>query len=71
VVHGPLTAMLLSDLVRRSTARPLRAFKFRGVAPLFDLGPMRLVGTLEGDEVALQAQGPDGSAALLATATLA
>jgi len=71
VVHGPLTAMLLSDLVRRSTTRPLRAFKFRGVAPLFDLGPMRLVGTLEGDEVALQAQGPDGSAGLLATATLA
>jgi len=71
VVHGPLTAVLLSELVRHSTARPMRAFSFRGVAPLFDLGPVRLVGTPNGDEVALQAQGPDGSAALLATATLA
>ena len=71
VVHGPLTAVLLSELVRHSTARPMRAFSFRGVAPLFDLAPARLVGTLEGDDVALQAQGPDGAAALLATATLA
>ena len=38
VVHGPLTAVLLSELVRHSTARPMRAFSFRGVAPLFDLG---------------------------------
>ena len=40
VVHGPLTAVLLSELVRHSTARPMRAFSFRGVAPLFDLGPL-------------------------------
>jgi len=71
VVHGQLTAVLLSELVRHSTSRPMRAFSFRGVAPLFDLGPVRLVGTLEGDAVALQAQAPDGSAGLLATATLA
>lgn len=70
VVHGPLTAVLLSELVRHSTARPMRAFSFRGVAPLFDLGPVRLVGTLTGADVALQAQGPDGAAALVATATL-
>ena len=71
VVHGPLTAVLLAELVRHSTARPLLSFSFRGVAPLFDLGPVRLVGTFAGDELALQAQGPDGNAALLATATLA
>jgi len=71
VVHGPLTAMLLAQLVQRSTARPMRAFSFRGVAPLFDLGPLRLVGSPDGDQVALQAQGPDGKAGLLATATLA
>jgi len=70
VVHGPLTAMLLAQLVSKSTARPMRAFSFRGAAPLFDLGPVRLLGTLEGDSVALQAQGPDGNAALLASATL-
>jgi 3-methylfumaryl-CoA hydratase len=71
VVHGPLTAALLLQLVRQSTARPVRAFSFRGVAPLFDLGPVRLVGTLQGDTVALEAQGPSGAVALAASATLA
>jgi 3-methylfumaryl-CoA hydratase len=70
VVHGPLTAVLLLQLVRQSTPRPVRAFSFRGVAPLFDLGPIRLLATPAGDTVALEAQGPDGRAALLATATL-
>ena len=71
VVHGPLTAVLLLQLVRQSTPRPVSAFNFRGVAPLFDLGPVRLMATLGPDTVDLQAQGPDGSVALLATATLA
>lgn len=71
VVHGPLTAALLLQLVRRSTPRPVRAFSFRGVAPLFDLGPVRLLGTLDGDTVTLEAQGPDGAVALAASATLA
>jgi 3-methylfumaryl-CoA hydratase len=70
VVHGPLTATLLLQLVRHATSRPLRAFSFRGLAPLFDLGPVRLLGTLDGDQVALQAQGPDGVVALSASATL-
>ena len=70
VVHGPLTAVLLLQLVRQHTPRPLAAFSFRGVAPLFDLGPVRLVATPGPEGVALEAQGPDGRAALLATATL-
>jgi 3-methylfumaryl-CoA hydratase len=70
VVHGPLTAVLLLQLVRQSTPRPVQAFSFRGVAPLFDLGPIRLVGRPDGDSVALEAQGPDGRVALAATATL-
>jgi 3-methylfumaryl-CoA hydratase len=71
VVHGPLTAVLLLQLVRQSTPRPVVAFSFRGVAPLFDLGPIRLLATPGPDSVALEAQGPDGKAALLATAALA
>lgn len=63
-------AVLLAQLVRRSSPRPMRTFDFRGVAPAFDLGPLRLVGIPDGDSVALQAQGPDGKAALQATATL-
>ncbi len=71
VVHGPLTAVLLLQLVRQRTPRPVAAFSFRGVMPLFDLGPIRLLGLPSGDEVALQAQGPDGATALQATVTLA
>ncbi len=71
VVHGPLTATLLLQLVRQSSDRPVTAFSFRGQAPLFDLGPVRLVGTPDGDKVTLQAQGPDGAVALAASATLA
>jgi 3-methylfumaryl-CoA hydratase len=70
VVQGVLTAMLLLQLVRESSRHPIVAFSFRGVAPLFDLGPMRLVGRPGGDAVELEAQGPDGRVALFAQATL-
>ena len=70
VVHGPLTAVLLLQLVRQSTARPVVGFSFRGVAPLFDGGPVRLLATPVQDTVSLQAQGPDGIVALEATARL-
>jgi 3-methylfumaryl-CoA hydratase len=43
VVHGPLIATLLLDLVRRH--RPdafVEAFRFQAVRPAFDLGPLRL-----------------------------
>jgi 3-methylfumaryl-CoA hydratase len=70
VVHGPLTAALLLQLVRQHTARPIIAFSFRGLAPLFDLGPVRLLALPAEHTVSLQAQGPDGRVALEATATL-
>jgi 3-methylfumaryl-CoA hydratase len=70
VVHGPLTAVLLLQLVRQSTDRPVLGFSFRGVAPLFDGGPVRLLATPAQDTVRLQAQGPDGAVALEATARL-
>jgi 3-methylfumaryl-CoA hydratase len=71
VVQGPLTAVLLMELVRCHTRRPVTAFTFRARAPLFDLAPFRLIGTLAGARVELEAQGPDGATALTATADLA
>lgn len=70
VVHGPLTAVLLLDLVHRHSNRPVTAYSFRGRAPLFDLAPFRLNGQLENDAVGLEAIGPDGGVAMTATATL-
>lgn len=70
VVHGPLTAVLLMDLVRRKTDRRVIGFTFRGKAPLFDLHPFHLVGRLQGEKVDLEAQGPDGAQCMTATAEL-
>ena len=70
VVHGPLTAMLLADLVRRNTASPMTAFSFRGLAPLFDLAPFHLTGIADGASVSLEALGPDHAPALSASAVL-
>ena len=71
IVHGPLTAMLLADLVRRNDARRVATFSFRGAAPLFDLAPLRLRGMPTDDSVDLEARSPDERIALTATATLA
>lgn len=68
VVHGPLTATLLIELVRRHSPRPVTAYQFRAQAPLFDLAPFRIVGVPEDGRVALEAQGPDGRTAMAATA---
>jgi len=71
VVHGPLTAMLLMQLVRENTVRAISAFRFRSQAPLYDLAPFRLVGVASNDRVELEAVGPDGKTAMTATADLA
>jgi 3-methylfumaryl-CoA hydratase len=68
VVQGPLTAVLLLELVRAHAQRAVAAFEFKARAPLFDLAPFRLVATPEGQRVHLEAQGPDGQTAMNATA---
>ena len=70
VVHGPLTAVLLMELVRHNTSRRIAGFSFRGQAPLFDLAPFRLVGMPTDGRVELEAQGPDAKTAMSATADL-
>jgi 3-methylfumaryl-CoA hydratase len=73
VVHGPLIATLLLDLLRRErpSAR-LTRFSFKAVKPLFDTGPFEVCGRPEGDQsVALWACTPDGQLAMDAHATMA
>jgi 3-methylfumaryl-CoA hydratase len=71
VVQGPLTAVLLMELVRWHAHRSVTAFAFRAQAPLFDLTPFRLIGTPAGECVHLEAQGPDGKITMTANADLA
>lgn len=74
VVHGPLIATLLFDLLRRNMpdARVLR-LEFRSVSPLFDVAPFALHGKPEGSgqAISLWAAGPGNALAMTATATIA
>ncbi|MFM1860241.1 MAG: hypothetical protein RL133_1741 [Pseudomonadota bacterium] len=73
VVHGPLVATLLLELVRRE--QPLavvEAFSFKAVRPLFDLHPFAVCGvpSADGHSIALWAQDHEGYVTMRATATL-
>ena len=71
IVHGPLIATLLLEVVRLNQQRPVAAFSFRARAPLFDMAPFRVVAAPGADgDVDLTAAGPDGAVAMRATATL-
>lgn len=60
VVHGPLQATLMVELVRANTDRGLAAFEFQGRQPLFAGEPFEVCADLAGDEVALRVQRADG-----------
>jgi 3-methylfumaryl-CoA hydratase len=72
IVHGPLLATLLLDLVRRNApGSEVTAFRFRAVRPTFDLHPFRVNGAPQPDgSVRLWAQDHDGFLTMDATATL-
>jgi 3-methylfumaryl-CoA hydratase len=69
IVHGPLIATLLIDLLRRNTDRPVTSFRFRAVSPLFDVAPFSVHGVPEGQGAALWARNPTGHVAMEAEAT--
>jgi 3-methylfumaryl-CoA hydratase len=72
VVHGPLMATLLLDLLRRENPgrRPAR-FEFRALSPVFDTAPFAVCGRPEGDGAALWVSGPSGELAMTARAEFA
>ncbi len=72
IVHGPLLAILLLDLVRRE--RPgatLSAFSFRAFRPVFATGPFRIAGKPGGGGLLLWAEDNGGALAMKAEATFA
>ena len=71
VVHGPLTAVMLMELVRQHSTRTIKSFSFRGKAPLFDLAPFRLTASPQDEGIDLQAMGPDGKITMQASAEFA
>ncbi|MDP1888987.1 MAG: acyl-CoA dehydrogenase, partial [Polaromonas sp.] len=73
IVHGPLIATLLAELVRKHMpgARLLK-FEFRAVRPVFDLWPFKLHGlpSADGKSVSLWTEDHEGWLTMQATATL-
>ena len=61
IVHGPLIATLLVDLLRRNSPARLVSFKFRALRPIFDIAPFTVCGRPgAGGSVALWAQDEKG-----------
>jgi 3-methylfumaryl-CoA hydratase len=74
VVHGPLIATLLLDLLHRHMPdASVAAFQFRAVKPLFDIASFFVCGRPEpdGKTIRLWARDRDGALTMDATATLA
>jgi 3-methylfumaryl-CoA hydratase len=73
IVHGPLIATLMLDLLRRNQpAAAIAAFEFKAVKPVFDIAPFSVHGRPEGDgrTVKLWARDADGGLAMSGTARL-
>lgn len=73
IVHGPLIATLLLDLLGRECPEAVvTAFSFRAVSPLFDIAPFSVCGRPdEDDRIHLWACNARGHLAMEAWATLA
>jgi 3-methylfumaryl-CoA hydratase len=73
VVHGPLIATLLLDLLHREQPRAeVASFRFKAVRPTFDLRPFKVSGApqRDGKTVRLWASDHEGWLTMDATATL-
>jgi 3-methylfumaryl-CoA hydratase len=74
VVHGPLIATLLLDLLRRNLGdATIASLSFRAIRPLFDITPFHVCGKVASDGKAVQlwATDSEGWLAMDATAGLA
>ena len=74
VVHGPLIATLLLNLLRNKLPGvQLLNFRFRAVRPVFDIAPFKLHGTPapDGKTVSLWTEDHEGCLTMQATAALA
>jgi 3-methylfumaryl-CoA hydratase len=73
IVHGPLIATLLMDLLRRQAPQAdVASFRFKAVRPTFDLHPFRVNGqpAADGQSVKLWAEDHEGWLTMDAEATL-
>ncbi|TQV68013.1 acyl-CoA dehydrogenase [Exilibacterium tricleocarpae] len=71
VVHGPLVATFLLDMLRENLPGiNVTDFSFRAIRPLFDTHPFTIHGKKIGSEIDLWAKSVDGELAMTATASI-
>jgi 3-methylfumaryl-CoA hydratase len=73
IVHGPLIATMLIDLLRRNMPdAQVTGFEFRAVRPVFDIAPFKVHGkpSADGKTVQLWTEDHEGWLTMQATATL-
>jgi 3-methylfumaryl-CoA hydratase len=70
VVHGPLVAMVLAQLLMLNQSDRFHRFEFRARSPLYVNHPIQFMGKLESDRAVLRATGVSGMLAMEATAWL-
>ncbi len=71
VVHGPLVAIVLAQLLSLNHVGRIARFEFRARSPLYVNQTVQFMGKPENDRVELRAIGPSGMLAMHATAFLA
>jgi 3-methylfumaryl-CoA hydratase len=71
IVHGPLIATLLMDLLRRQLpAAKVKRFSFKAVRPTFDIHPFTVCGRVEGKTVTLWGRDHEGWLTMQASAEI-
>jgi 3-methylfumaryl-CoA hydratase len=71
IVHGPLMATLLVDLLRRHSDRVLQSFEFKAVKPVFECADQRALSVCahpDGEQVHAWVQDHQGDVCMQATA---
>jgi 3-methylfumaryl-CoA hydratase len=71
VVHGPLQATLLADLVRRQTGARVARLAFRARRPAFHANPLTLIGWDADGKIRLETRDHTGAVCMSAEAELA
>lgn len=71
IVHGPLIATLLLDLLRRNLPdATVKRFSFKAVRPTFDIHPFTVCGKVEGKTVSLWGRDQEGWLTMQGTADI-
>jgi 3-methylfumaryl-CoA hydratase len=67
VVHGPLQAVMLVDLVREKIGKPIKRFTFAARRPLFDMTPFDCAAHAKDGGADLMTLDPDGQVCMRAS----